>query len=133
MKYKSLELAIKEELNINILLFCSTKFSYTVTYVYSYRVIKTVPRWPQSNRSFPVGNCMLMQLILHLGSLGFWTSSIVRCLTSPHLRMETDPVSETLCSLLFRIPDNGQSKKSYNSSEPFRIYLFFTYSPLVFS
>jgi hypothetical protein len=27
-------------------------------------------------------------------------------------RMETDPVSKTLCSLDFRIPDNGQSPKS---------------------
>jgi hypothetical protein len=26
-----------------------------------------------------------------------------------HLRKETDPVSETLCSLVFRIPDDGQS------------------------
>jgi hypothetical protein len=28
-----------------------------------------------------------------------------------HLRTETDSVSETLCSLVFRIPHNGQSKK----------------------
>jgi hypothetical protein len=27
----------------------------------------------------------------------------------PHLRMETDPVSETLCFLVSRIPDDGQS------------------------
>jgi hypothetical protein len=29
----------------------------------------------------------------------------------PHLRTETDPVSETLCSLVFRIADDGQSAK----------------------
>jgi hypothetical protein len=28
---------------------------------------------------------------------------------SLHLRMERDPVSETLCFLVFRIPDDGQS------------------------
>jgi hypothetical protein len=28
---------------------------------------------------------------------------------------ETDPVSETLCSLVFRIPDDGQSSKVNNS------------------
>jgi hypothetical protein len=27
----------------------------------------------------------------------------------PHLRAETDPISETLCSLVSRIPDDGQS------------------------
>jgi hypothetical protein len=32
--------------------------------------------------------------------------------TSPHLRMETDPVSKTLCSLVFRIPGDGQSPKT---------------------
>jgi hypothetical protein len=26
--------------------------------------------------------------------------------------METDPVSETLCSLVFRTPDDGQNKKN---------------------
>jgi hypothetical protein len=34
-----------------------------------------------------------------------------RCLPS-HLRPETDSVSETLCSLVFRIPDDGQSPKT---------------------
>jgi hypothetical protein len=29
--------------------------------------------------------------------------------SSLHLRMETDPVSETLCFLVFRVPDDGQS------------------------
>jgi hypothetical protein len=29
-----------------------------------------------------------------------------------HLRTETDPVSETLCSLVFRIPDDGQNPKT---------------------
>jgi hypothetical protein len=45
----------------------------------------------------------------------------------PHLRTETDPVFETLCFLVSRIPDDGQSSKPSNSecytpsSEPFRI------------
>jgi hypothetical protein len=30
----------------------------------------------------------------------------------PGLRTETYPVSETLCSLVFRIPDDGQSPKT---------------------
>jgi hypothetical protein len=34
-----------------------------------------------------------------------------RCLPT-HLRTETNPVSETLYSLVFRIPDDGQSPKS---------------------
>jgi hypothetical protein len=33
----------------------------------------------------------------------------------PRLRTETDPVSETLCSLVSRIPDDGQSPKPSNS------------------
>jgi hypothetical protein len=37
-----------------------------------------------------------------------------RCLL-PHLRTETDPVSEALRFLVFRIPDNGQSPKPSNS------------------
>jgi hypothetical protein len=34
-----------------------------------------------------------------------------RCLPS-HLRMETDPVSKTLCSIVFRILDDGQISKT---------------------
>jgi hypothetical protein len=34
-----------------------------------------------------------------------------RCLPS-HLSAETKPVSETSCSLVFRIPDSGQSSKT---------------------
>jgi hypothetical protein len=30
----------------------------------------------------------------------------------PDLRTDTDPVSETLCFLVFRIPDDGQGPKS---------------------
>jgi hypothetical protein len=30
----------------------------------------------------------------------------------PHQRIDTDPVSETLCSLVSRIPDNGQSERN---------------------
>jgi hypothetical protein len=33
----------------------------------------------------------------------------------PSLRMETDPVSEMLCFLVFRILDNGQSSKPSDS------------------
>jgi hypothetical protein len=33
-----------------------------------------------------------------------------------HLRTETDPVSETLCSVVFRIPDDGQSPKPFTNS-----------------
>jgi hypothetical protein len=36
-----------------------------------------------------------------------------RCLHPLHLRTETDPLSETLCSLVFFIiPDDGQSRKA---------------------
>jgi hypothetical protein len=41
-----------------------------------------------------------------------------RCLPSPHLRTETDPISETLCSLEYRMmenvqkPSNPEDKKS---------------------
>jgi hypothetical protein len=51
---------------------------------------------------------------------------------APHLRTETNPVSETLCFLVSRIPDDVKSpKKPSNSewytpsSEPFRIYWSF--------
>jgi hypothetical protein len=30
----------------------------------------------------------------------------------PHLTMKTDPVSETLCFLVFRTPEDGQRPKS---------------------
>jgi hypothetical protein len=56
----------------------------------------------------------------------FWVSQKhSRCLP-PYLRMETDPVSETLFSLFFRIPDDGESYKKQQfcytpSSESFRI------------
>jgi hypothetical protein len=43
-----------------------------------------------------------------------------RSVSRTYLRMETHPVSETLCSLVFRILDVGQSP---SSSEPFRIYM----------
>jgi hypothetical protein len=32
---------------------------------------------------------------------------------SPHLNTETDPVSETLCFLVFRIPDDGQTAEDW--------------------
>jgi hypothetical protein len=34
---------------------------------------------------------------------------------SLHLRMETDPVSKTLCSLVYRIMDDNQAPKPSNS------------------
>jgi hypothetical protein len=34
------------------------------------------------------------------------------CVSVPHLRMDTDPVSEMLCFLVFRIPDDGHSPKT---------------------
>jgi hypothetical protein len=34
-----------------------------------------------------------------------------------HLRTEKDPVSETFCSLVFKILDDGQSKKNSNSED----------------
>jgi hypothetical protein len=45
----------------------------------------------------------------------------------PHLRTEADPVSETLCSLVFRIPEVQKPSNSEcctPSSERFIIYLF---------
>jgi hypothetical protein len=33
-------------------------------------------------------------------------------ITEPDFRTETDPVSETLCYLVFRIPDDAQSPKT---------------------
>jgi hypothetical protein len=45
------------------------------------------------------------------------------CVPLPHLRMETDPVSETACSsLLSRISDDGRSPRTHSSrsTEPFR-------------
>jgi hypothetical protein len=34
------------------------------------------------------------------------------CVFPSHLRTDTDPVSETLCFLTFRIPDDGQNPES---------------------
>jgi hypothetical protein len=46
--------------------------------------------------------------------LNHWTQQN-RCL-SPHLMMETDPVSETLCSVVwFRMPVDGHSPKTQKS------------------
>jgi hypothetical protein len=52
--------------------------------------------------------------VKHTELLGFWTLSIVRyseCFPS-HLKTVTDPVSETLCPLLSRISEDGQSTKT---------------------
>jgi hypothetical protein len=37
------------------------------------------------------------------------------CVSPCHLRTETDPVSETLCFLVFRIPDDRQVQKPSSS------------------
>jgi hypothetical protein len=42
----------------------------------------------------------------------FYGTQQSRSLPPPHLRTETDPVSETLCFLVFRIPDDGQSSET---------------------
>jgi hypothetical protein len=39
-------------------------------------------------------------------------TQLSRCLP-PHLRKETDPVSETSCFLVPRIPDDGKSPKTH--------------------
>lgn len=37
--------------------------------------------------------------------------------SAPHMKMEADPVTEKSCSLVFRIPHDGQSKKKTSNSE----------------
>jgi hypothetical protein len=46
--------------------------------------------------------------LLERANLNHWTSDCFR----PHLSTETDPVSETLSSLVSRIPDDRQSPKT---------------------
>jgi hypothetical protein len=55
----------------------------------------------------------------------YWVFGL--CLPPPHLRTETDPLFETLCSLMFfRIPDDGQSPKTKEGKVIiFRIACFF--------
>jgi hypothetical protein len=43
-------------------------------------------------------------------NLNYWTQYSRRL--RPHLRTETDPVSETLRFLAFRIPEDGQSPEN---------------------
>jgi hypothetical protein len=52
--------------------------------------------------------------LIWVDSKGFWRWCITlrRCRCLPHLRKETDPVSETLCSLVFRLLDDGQSHET---------------------
>jgi hypothetical protein len=47
---------------------------------------------------------------LERANLSHWTQRS-SCLP-PHLRTETHPVSETLCFLVSRIPDDGKSPKN---------------------
>jgi hypothetical protein len=56
---------------------------------------------------------------LERASLSHWMLALpVRlsriCVSHPHLRKETDPVSETLCFLVSRMPDDRQSPKPSN-------------------
>jgi hypothetical protein len=54
---------------------------------------------------------------------------VIMKMSPPYLRTETDPVSETSCFLVPRIPDDGKSPNPSNSecdtpsSKPFRIYV----------
>jgi hypothetical protein len=54
---------------------------------------------------------------LEIANLSHWSLALskgpnrVGVSPLPHLRTETDPVSETLCFLVSRILDNGQSPK----------------------
>jgi hypothetical protein len=58
-------------------------------------------------------------------SFSYWRLALRRCLL-PHLRTETDPVSETSCFLVSEILDDGKVQKPSNSecytpsSEPYR-------------
>jgi hypothetical protein len=65
--------------------------------------------------------------------LGFWTSSMVR--NSKYYETqcfgnwkETDPVSETLCFIVFKIVHDGQSPKLSNSECQLQ---FVKYSPVL--
>jgi hypothetical protein len=46
-----------------------------------------------------------------LPSKPFPNSDLLDLYVPPHLKAETGPVSEMLCSLDFKIPDDGQSPK----------------------
>jgi hypothetical protein len=53
-------------------------------------------------------------------------SDVVAVVPLPSLRRETDPVSETLCFLVFRTAEDGQCPETQQfrvlpSSEPFRV------------
>jgi hypothetical protein len=74
------------------------------------------------------GRCYIALAIDVVLEVTSWLDEHSRCLPLPYLRMETDPVSETLCFLVSRIPDKWQRTKPSNSeyytqsSELFRIY-----------
>jgi hypothetical protein len=55
-----------------------------------------------------------LTLLFEVGS--FRGTQQSRCLP-PHLWKGTDQISETLCSLVFRIPDDGQSENKISNSE----------------
>jgi hypothetical protein len=58
-----------------------------------------------------LGNTMFQKLILFPSS-GEGRDPTEYVSPSPQLKMETDPVSETLCFLELRILDNGQSPET---------------------
>jgi hypothetical protein len=60
----------------------------------------SVLRWKGGEDTYSVGP-------LWKANLNHWTPF--------HLRIETDPVSETSCFLVSRIPDDGKVKKNSNS------------------
>jgi hypothetical protein len=50
--------------------------------------------------------------VVHWLRLALSKGPNTKYVSSPHLRTETDPLSETLCFLVSRIPDDGQSPKT---------------------
>jgi hypothetical protein len=62
----------------------------------------------ESNK--PVTHRQNKKIILRI--TWFWTSAILHVLeTTTHIISETDPVFETLCFLVSRIPDDGKRAK----------------------
>jgi hypothetical protein len=51
--------------------------------------------------------------------------SFLRCLSPPHLRTETDSVSETSCFIFSRTPDDGKKSRNFVTfKEAKRMYYF---------
>jgi hypothetical protein len=61
----------------------------------------------------PLERANLSHWMILIEISSFYLTQQSRGLPPPRLKMETDPVSETLCFLVsYRIPDDGQSPKS---------------------